>query len=182
MAYVGNIGRHLNGGFNLNSAIPGPGADINLRRPLFAQFGLTDPIFDKCDCTSSNYNALQTRIEKRFTRGLQMQAHYTWSKALNYDQDYFAIQPHYGLVDFNRKHVFVLSSVYDLPFGRGKQYAANIPRWADYVIGGLQMSGNLTWSSGLPFSVNYNECGSDTNAREWVALQTILHSCCGVYY
>ena len=124
------------------------------------------------NAASSNYNGLQTKIEKRFTNGLQMLAHYTWSKALNFDQDYFAIQPHHGLVDFNRKHVFVLSSVYDLPFGHGKSYAANLPKWADYVIGGFQMSGNLTWSSGLPFSVSYNECGSDIDAGPCWAAKT----------
>jgi hypothetical protein len=142
----------------------------NNRRAFFGRFGWTQDITYFANLASSNYNALQTRIEKRFTHGLQMQAHYTWSKALNFDQDYFAIQPHHGLVDFNRKHVFVLTSVYDLPFGRGRSYAANIPKWADYVVGGFQLSGNATWQSGLPFSVSYNECGSDIDAGPcWAA-------------
>ena len=54
LGYVGNVARHLNGGFNLNSAVPGPGP-LDPRRPLFNQFGITQGIFDKCDCTSSNW-------------------------------------------------------------------------------------------------------------------------------
>ena len=81
VGYVGNVGRHLNGGFQLNAAIPGPGP-LNPRRPLFNQFGLTQGIFDKCDCTSSNYNALQIRAEKRFSGSYSLLASYTFSKSL----------------------------------------------------------------------------------------------------
>jgi outer membrane receptor protein involved in Fe transport len=190
IAYVGNKGTHVFAGNNPDinpnepsvvgfhpqfadcSATLTTNCNVpkNQRRAFFAPFGWTQDITYFANASSSSYNALQSRLEKRFTHGLQMQAHYTWSKALNFDQDYFAIQPHRGLVDFNRKHVFVLSSVYDLPFGRGKSYAANIPKWADYVVGGFQLSGNLTWSSGLPFSVSYNECGSDIDAGPcWAA-------------
>jgi hypothetical protein len=190
IAYVGNKGTHVFAGNNPDinpnepsvigfhpqfadcSATLTTNCNVpkNQRRAFFAPFNWTQDITYFANLASSNYNALQTRIEKRFTHGLQMQAHYTWSKALNYDQDYFAIQPHYGLVDFNRKHVFVLTSVYDLPFGRGRSYAANIPKWADYVIGGFQLSGNATWQSGLPFSVSYGECGSDIDAGPcWAA-------------
>jgi len=190
IAYVGNKGTHVFAGNNPDinpnepsvvgfhpqlaacSAVLTTNCNVpkNQRRAFFGKYGWTQDITYFANASSSTYNGLQTRIEKRFTHGLQLQAHYTWSKALNFDQDYFAIQPHHGLVDFNRKHVFVLSSVYDLPFGHGRTYAANLPKWANYVVGGFQMSGNLTWSSGLPFSVSYNECGSDIDAGPcWAA-------------
>ena len=190
VAYVGNKGTHVFAGNNPDINPNEPSvvgfhpqfADCtagqttncnvpkNLRRAFFAKYGWTQDITYFANAASSSYNALQTRIEKRFTNGLQMQAHYTWSKAMNYDQDYFAIQPHHGLVDFNRKHVFVLSSVYDMPFGHGKKYGSSIPKWADYALGGFELSGNVNWSSGLPFSVGYNECGSDIDAGPcWAA-------------
>ena len=192
IGYVGNKGTHVFAGNNpdinpnqasvigfhpqlancVGAATTNCNVAKNNRRAFFAPFGWTQDITYFANAASSNYNGLQTKIEKRFTNGLQMLAHYTWSKALNFDQDYFAIQPHHGLVDFNRKHVFVLSSVYELPIGRGKAYASNIPKWADYVIGGLETSGNLTWSSGLPFSVSYNECGSDIDSGPCWAAKT----------
>jgi outer membrane receptor protein involved in Fe transport len=191
VAYVGNKGTHVFAGNNpdinpneasvigfhpqfttscsatvtTNCSVP-----KNQRRAYFGKYGWTQDITYFANASSSNYNALQTRIEKRFNHGLQLQAHYTWSKALNFDQDYFAIQPHYGLVDFNRKHVLVVNSVYELPFGHGKTYLANVPKWVDYAVGGFQMSGTLNWSSGLPFSVSYNECGSDIDSGPcWAA-------------
>ncbi|PYT35630.1 MAG: hypothetical protein DMG58_01525 [Acidobacteria bacterium] len=85
VGYVGNIGRHLNGGFNLNAAVPGPG-DFNPRRPLFPAFGITQGIFDKCDCTSSHYNALQMRAEKRMGNSYTLLASYTYSKTMNFGE------------------------------------------------------------------------------------------------
>ncbi len=77
IGYVGNVARHLNSGFQLNAAIPGPGP-FNARRPLFNRFGLTQGIFDKCDCGSSNYNSLQVRGEKRFSGSYSLIASYTF--------------------------------------------------------------------------------------------------------
>jgi outer membrane receptor protein involved in Fe transport len=179
IAYVGNKGTHVFAGNNPDIDANQPsvvgfkaGVPKNNRRPFFSRFGWTQNITDFANSSGSNYNALQTKIDKRFSQGLQLQAHYTWSKALNYDQDYFAIQPHYGLVDFNRKHVFVTNSVYELPFGRGKPYAANVSRVMDYIIGGYQMSGTLTWSSGLPFNVSYGECSADIDSGPCWAAKT----------
>lgn len=171
IAYVGNKGTHVFAGNNpdINANQPSvvgfkAGIPKDNRRPFFGRFKWTQDITYFANSSGSNYNALQTKIDKRFSQGLQLQAHYTWSKALNYDQDYFAIQPHYGLVDFNRKHVFVVNSVYELPFGRGKPFMSNVSRVMDYIIGGYQMSGTLTWSSGLPFSVSYGECKFDIDS------------------
>ena len=82
MAYVGNVGRHLNYSFNLNAAIPGPG-DFNPRRPLWAKYGLSQGISDTCDCASSSYNALQLELNRRLAQGLQFRTNYTWAKNLD---------------------------------------------------------------------------------------------------
>src|SRR6185369_1931778 len=157
VAYVGNLGRHLNGGFNLNSAVPGPGSNINLRRPLYPQFGLTDPIFDKCNCTSSNYNALQVRAEKRFSNGYSLLASYTWSKALDFGEfgtptDQFNTRLDYGVADFNRANVFTLANTYALPFGPGRKFFPDVHGVARVLVEGWQFNGITTWTSGLPFS------------------------------
>lgn len=40
-------------------------------------------------------------------------------------------------------------------------FASGIPKWLDYVVGGYQFANITTWSSGLPFTVSYNECGAE---------------------
>jgi len=157
VAYVGNLGRHLNGGFNLNSAVPGPGADINLRRPLFGKFGLVDSIFDKCDCTSSNYNALQIRGEKRFGATYSLLASFTYSRTMDFGEfgtptDQYNTRLDYGPADFSRPFVFTLAHTYTLPFGPGRKYFSNTSGVVRKVVEDWQFSGITTWESGLSFS------------------------------
>ncbi len=91
---------------------------------------------------SSSYNAFEAKVEKRFASGLQFISHYTFSHANGYDSNYYAISHPiaYGPVDFNRNHVFVFNTVYELPFGKGKKYMGNSSRAMDYVVGGWQLS------------------------------------------
>ncbi len=154
---MGNVGRHLNGGFNLNAAVPGPGR-FNPRRPLFAKFGLTQGIFDKCDCTSSNYNALQVRAEKRFSQQLLAARflHLFKDPRLRSVRDAHQSVRHadsdYGPADFNRPHVFTLAHTLDLPFGRGHSLMRDVSGVARALVEGWQFSGITTFESGLGFS------------------------------
>jgi outer membrane receptor protein involved in Fe transport len=175
VAYVGNKTTHgfvaNNPAFNANDfTVVGfaAGKSQNDRR----LFTIGDPSLGQhytqnidffCDCTSSNYNSLQTKLDKRFSHGLTLLAHYTWSKSLDHDPGYYAIDPKvgYGPDDFNRKHVFVMTEVYELPFGRGKQFMSSANRVADAIFGGWQINSVTKWESGLPFSPAYNECGAD---------------------
>ncbi|MGB7729161.1 MAG: TonB-dependent receptor [Candidatus Acidiferrum sp.] len=116
---------------------------------------------------STNYNSLQTKVEKRFTNGWQFTAHYTYSHSNAYDttQGYYAIAPklEYGPDQYNRDNVFLLTSVYQFPFGRGKRFFSGVSKAMDYVIGGWQMSNTLTWASGLPWTASIGECGEITD-------------------
>jgi hypothetical protein len=115
---------------------------------------------------SSDYNAFEVKVEKRFARGLQFISHYTFSHTDGYDSNYYAIshQIAWGPVDFARNHVFVIATVYELPFGKGKAYMGDVSRAMDYVVGGWQLSNTTNWSSGLPWTPSIGECGnvSDT--------------------
>ena len=101
--------------------------------------------------------------KQRFAHGFQLLANYTWSHALNYGSTYFNNDPHVekGSSDTNRNQLFVLSGVYELPFGRDKMFANTSNRWVDYAVGGWQLAGTTTWESGLPFTPTYSECASD---------------------
>ena len=155
------------------------GCSRNQRRPYYDRFSQPyEGALQICcsqDITSvapkarSNYNSLQASIEQRFAGGLQLQANYTWSRALNYGTTYFAHDPRveYGPSETNRNNVFVLSGIYELPFGQNKMFANTTNRLLNYAVGGWQLAGSTTWESGLPFTPTYQECGSvedvDTN-------------------
>jgi hypothetical protein len=82
---------------------------------------------------------------------------------LNYGANYFANDPRVekGPSDTNRNQLFVLSGVYELPFGKNKMFGSRSGKLMDYAIGGWQIAGTTTWEGGLPFTPTYAECGSD---------------------
>ncbi len=185
IAYVGNIGERVypgeTFGEDLNQyPLPRTPADItagsSARRPYYNFFHGTYNGLPAVCCSNSigslspngraTYNALQTKFDKRLSRGLSYNANYTWSKATNFGSDAaFALdsqkQISYGRNDTNRAQIFVLSGVYALPFGRGKQFLAGSNRIVDTLIGGFTLAGQTTWESGRPFTPTYAECGSD---------------------
>ena len=175
IAYVGNIAERIypseTEGFNVNQPVlptsPAQLANRDLRRPYFDKLAggtcCSQDINSLAPAARANYNALQTTVEKRFSHGVQLLGNYTWSKAMNYGATYFANDPRveYGPNDTNRNQLFVLSGMYELPFGRNKMLLGNVNRAMNYVVGGWQLAGTTTWESGLPFTPTYAECGSD---------------------
>src|SRR6266699_3715916 len=115
---------------------------------------------------STHYDALQVKVEKRFSQGLQFLGHYTYSHAFNYDSGYFSVDPRfaYGPDDFNRNHVFVVNTVYELPVGKGKKYMGDVSRAVDLLIGGWQVSNTSNWSGGLPFTPSLGHCNEISDA------------------
>ena len=104
--------------------------NTNERKPFFQKYGWTQQINYFGSDASNTYNSLQVVAEKRFTKGYQFLAHYTWSKALGYDSDYYAVDPtlNYGAANADRRHVFVLSNLIELPFGKGKAFLGGVKR------------------------------------------------------
>jgi Carboxypeptidase regulatory-like domain/TonB dependent receptor len=156
LAYVGNVGRHLNYNFNLNAAVPGPG-DLNPRRPLFNLFGLTQTITDNCDCASSSYNALQVKGTRRFSRNYSLIGNLTWSRAMDFGEFGVATNSYNyavdkGPADFDRAVVFNLSHEVILPFGPGQKFASGVHGFVRVLVEGWQWTGITSWLSGYPFS------------------------------
>ena len=115
---------------------------------------------------NNNYNALQIKAEKRTSYGLQFLAHYTFSRAYAYDSGYYDVDKTYayGPNPNNRNNEFVVNSIYELPFGRGKHFLSDASRAMDLAIGGWQVSNTLTWGSGLPWTPGIGECGAIADA------------------
>ena len=146
------------------------------RRPLYNKFsypGYIDPTTGTtlmcCSIdennylgndASSKYNALQVKLEKRFSHGIQLLSHYTFAHAYKYDNNYYAVDPKvaYGPDDEVRNNVWVNNLVYSLPFGKGQTFAASAGRAENLIIGGWQISGTTTWGSGLPWTPSTAEC------------------------
>lgn len=101
---------------------------------------------------SAWYNALVARFERRFTGGAQFRASYTWSKnigATSYLEPTDS-RPEHVLAGLDRPHRFVASTVYELPFGRGKRVLGNAGGILDRFVGGWQAQGIYQLQSGAP--------------------------------
>jgi len=120
----------------------------------------------------SNYNSLQTSITKRMTKGLSLSFNYVWSHMMD-DWDSSGFGSHSGQQDFqiastynpranysnsnfDVRHAFKGYAVYELPFGRGKQFL-NSSRLLDEAVGGWQIAGTVIRQTGSPFTVYGNQ-------------------------
>src|SRR5216683_691704 len=180
VAYVGNKGTHTIGGgpdypFNnpklagYNPNLTGAVGDLarNQRRPFYSKYGWTQGFRYFGNDFNNKYNALQVTVEKRFASGLSFNGNYTWQHArADDDGGYAGIDKsvNYGANSNYRNHVFVLTQVYQLPFGKGKKYAGDVGRIGDLLIGGWELNGTTNFSSGLPFTPSLSSChaSSDT--------------------
>ena len=119
---------------------------------------------EKGSYASSTYHALQLRADRRFAGGFTLLASYTFSKLIDDSSTSgTGLLPPYAFIQqwHDRKaerslsvtdvsQRFVLSSLYDLPFGRGRRYGAGMSRAADFVLGGWQVNGIWTLARGTP--------------------------------
>lgn len=110
-----------------------------------------------------NYNALQLELRRSFSQGLYFQTNYTFGKTLSNapgtDQRRFEFQIHPSRddVEYNRAqtdttHVFNSNAIYELPFGRGKQFFSNAGTWLNRLVGGFQINTIMSIQTGAPFS------------------------------
>ena len=173
-AYVGNKGTHVFAGEGPDYDPNQPtlvgfaeGLSTNQRKPFYAPFGWTQGFRYFGNDANNHYNALQTKVEKRFSSGYSLLAHYTYSHAKNQESAYYTIDRNisYGRPEWQRNHVFVTANIYELPFGKGKPFLTNASRALDLVVGGWQLTGNLVLMSGEGFTASYANCGSDEDVN-----------------
>ena len=179
MGYVGSLGRRIPYQRNLNAAPPGAGT---AGRPFNLLYGRTADVALRAHGLASNYNSLQTNIQKRFSGGLSFTAAYTWSKVLGTgdDQGGFIVQTdvrrNYGPTGFDRTHMFVASHIWELPFGKGKKYVGDGP--GARILGGWQINGIFRAVTGAPFTVVADatpcNCPGNSNFADAVKNTTIL--------
>jgi hypothetical protein len=111
---------------------------------------------------SFQYHSGQFELRRQISKGLFMQANYTWSKeitdAIGTAQtrvEPFLDNANKGLdrarADYDQSHVFNVNAIYELPFGKGRRWV-NDNKWLDLAVGGWQV--NLVWrvASGAPIT------------------------------
>ncbi|HKE23235.1 MAG TPA: carboxypeptidase-like regulatory domain-containing protein [Bryobacteraceae bacterium] len=120
---------------------------------------------------TNQYDAGLGKIERRFTKGFSMLVGFTWSKLFE-DTSFLGPQiagyhVEHKLGGEDRPFHLTVSPIWDIPVGRKQRYGANMPKWADAVIGGWELSGNYNIQSGVPvvFSTASFFCGRDFALR-----------------
>lgn len=160
VAYVGNKGTYLERSLPTNlpmvSATDTRPFQQRRQRPEFG----TGAYYDNSN--NSNYNALEVKLEKRYSAGLNFLAAYAWSKSIDgstNDQgggdgadNPFDLRTMRGLSNLDVGQRFVFSGGWDLPFGKGRRFGSNMPMAADLIVGGWQIGGIVTLQGGFPFT------------------------------
>jgi len=154
VAYVGNHGVDQPANYNLNASTT-LGGDV-ASQPLNQLFGKKASVEDRYVGYSSMYNALQAKLDKRFSGGFALTTSFTYAKAMGMQSEDagldFYINPrrNWRRLDFDREFTFAQSYVYELPFGKNKKYLTSGPVGA--ILGGWQVNGILTIYSGHPLN------------------------------
>ena len=148
-----------------------PPADLQGGALRYDTFGTTvnntalvEPVLIK-SIGNATYNGLQMIVTKRLRHGLQLQAAYTWSHAIddaqdplvataenrNIARDSFDLHEDRGSSDFDLRHRLVLNYLYELPFGAGRAFLTS--GIAAHIFGNWQLSGISTFEAGRPFDI-----------------------------
>ncbi|HEU0252573.1 MAG TPA: hypothetical protein VFR12_06030, partial [Pyrinomonadaceae bacterium] len=154
VGYFGSKGTHLRVSRNINQPINGvrPFPNLSPSDPFRPGAALNN-IAQIEGSGNSSYNALWLTATKRLSRGLQFNASYTFSKSIDYNslnsqgiviQDSYNLRGSRGLSDFDARHRFVISGLYELPF-RGNK-----------LVEGWQLSTIVQSQSGNPVNIVVN--------------------------
>lgn len=166
VAYSGSRGDHVLSGIDINQPRPSadPNSDPQTRRP----YPLYGPIALVTTGSNSQYESLQSKLEKRFSTGLTFLSAFTWSHSIDNAPLCFVLGNDGGHGDclrdsydrniekanssFDIRKRWVTNLVYDLPIGRGHQFGGSWNRAVNGALGGWRVGGIITYQSGFYFS------------------------------
>jgi len=163
LSYVGSILRH---GFlddNVNAPYPGPGSLMS-REPYAVLYGfVNEGIHIRADSGRSNFNSMQARLNKRFTRGFQLIGSFTWQKTIadNYIDPYN--RELYRGPTSTPDWWLTLTHIWELPFGPGHHLGENSTGVVKALIAGWQFSGVTQLQDGNFLTPSMNANTLNTN-------------------
>lgn len=167
-AYVGSSSQNQLNTRSINQAPPGPGtpAQVNTRRP-YPQYG--NITFYSWDGAGS-YHSLQSKLSRRFSRGLSFTASYTFGQALtdtNTRTDQFDASTGRGPASYDVRHRLVVSGVYELPFGSGRRWLQS--GLLSQFLGGWTVTPVFQTQTGQPLTAtlsgNFSNTGGAASDR-----------------
>ena len=169
VGYTGSGGRKLYFPLDWNRPEPGAG-NINARRPYPGYSG----IFNYSPIVRSSYNAMLVKLERRFSAGLSLLASYTYGHSLDNSRsqndqgdpgpmNVRNIDLEHASSNYDIKHRFVYSYVWELPFGKGRRFLSD-NAVGRAILGGWQVSGVFALQSGLPYTVTLNRDPSNSGS------------------
>ena len=154
-SYVGSAGRKLFVSEDLNPIVnPSTGAR------LFPNFGIRRY---RSSGANSNYHSMQLRVDKRLSRGFQINTSYTWSHLLDQISEVFAtdqtnsslasvppaqgpgLKMDYANSDYDRRHRVAINYIWEIPGPR--------EGWLSQIAGGWRVAGITVIQSGAPFTL-----------------------------
>jgi hypothetical protein len=168
IAYVGTLGRHLTDYININEVPPGwhflPSSQSPVGGVLPDNFMRPYPGYGTINLETygltSSYHALQVQVNRRFARGLQYGAAFTWSRAMDYTDSYNGtiatyINPrvyNYGPAGFDRRLNLTINFLWDIP-SAGKVMKNRVAHW---TLDNWQISGIASFISGAPTTLGFS--------------------------
>jgi hypothetical protein len=178
-AYVGNHGSHLEFSRALNTIplerLTAPGYTTLQSRRVYPGVGnigtaRSDPMGD------SNYHALQTRVQRRYSQGIAFTVAYTFSKTIDNAsdvlafrqvgivsaQDAFNLRAERSLATFHRAHALAGEFSWELPVGKGRRFLSSSEP-LDAVLGGWNLGGIASAYTGLPLVLSVANANAITN-------------------
>ncbi|HEV2575700.1 MAG TPA: carboxypeptidase-like regulatory domain-containing protein [Acidobacteriaceae bacterium] len=162
LSYVGTVARHLPTGLNSNATMRLLVSGSNQQYLPFPDFGGSSNLLYVGE---SSYNALQAKLQKRLSHGLDFSANYTWSHALTdssnpldgigyRDANIIPIREDMTNDVSDTRHRFTFNGFYSLPFGRGQAFLSHSNAVADALLGGWSTNVTFQAQTGNPFSVS----------------------------
>lgn len=164
VAYVGNKGTYL------ERSLPQNLPQIDLRDTRAFQSRRPNPAFGTGayydNRENSNYNGLEIKMEKRYSKGYSFLIGYSFSKSIDgssNDQgggdgadNPFNLRSMRGRSNFDVGQRFIASFGVELPFGKGKTFLSSMPAAGEMILGGWQLQGIVTMQQGFPFTPGIN--------------------------
>jgi len=174
VAYAGSKGDKLYEFRNANAVQPSADPNANYQDLRLRPYLSDLPLW--CSCNSSTYHSMQTKVEKRLSNGLSFLTAFTYGKSIDevstaslgfhgggYARDWNHPEEEKGPSDFDQKFRFVNSVSYSLPFGKGKKFLNQMNAVGNAIIGGWELQGIQSYTSGVPLTIQAANGESNTD-------------------